>query len=671
MTDGNLFPEISSEPPTEFKTDALSPDPNTLATSSNLDASQTGPGKTEPIQPPFPASEPAAGETASAVLPESDNPAPWDGSLPPNLPPEIPSTMPPAPKGKPSGNFWLWAAPALLLVLIMFVVGARAFMMRGIANVSLDVVRPKSGDNVFLNQPLTVVARIRSSNGWSKANFYVNNQLAQSIPGQDSNYDQELNFNWTPRAEGAMMLRVLVTNTKGDQTASEDIAVMVIMGESGATITPLPAASATTTLTPTKGPSPTPCVDLFEIISESGLVQGTKMDAARPFTKSWTLKNVGSCKWEKYKFVFVSGSLLGSTTPLPVPITEPGGTADLNLNLLSPSIAGNFIGKWRVQNAKGDLFGPEMVYGLMIPSPTPTVTPTKTDTPTPRPTSTPRPSLTPRFTFTATATRAPTSTSTAVPSVTPTPTPMPTVTDIPTFTVTHTPIDTPTAMPTSTFTPVPPSPKYIYSDDFSDNTSGWPEGSTDDSTYLYVDGAYAIVINTKNFLQPIVPNDYLGTGDARIEVDVWKVAGSEEGGFGIVCGFENPKNFFIMGISTDGSVGVYQIIDEKVFALFEKAGQFTPTDPYKLIANCQNGHFTLDVNGTILIDLTNPVLTSNGGVGIYGSSLKNGSFNFKIDNFKVEQADQIEAILFRNLSSTPILPVGIRLKNANPKNQRK
>jgi len=257
------------------------------------------------------------------------------------------------------------------------------------------------------------------------------------------------------------MLRVFVTNQKGDQTATEDVALMVVRGESGAIITPLPTASATITLTPTKGPSPTPCTDLFEIIAESGLVQGTKMDVGRPFTKSWTLKNVGSCKWEKYKFVFVSGSLLGSTTPQPVPITETGGTAMLNLNLVSPSIAGNFIGKWRVQNSRGDLFGPELVYGLVVPSPTPTITPTKTDTPTPRPSSTPR------FTFTAIATRAftptntpppPTPTNTGVPSVTPTPTPIatdtPTFTIIPTATDTLTPTFTPET-PTQTDTPTP------------------------------------------------------------------------------------------------------------------------------------------------------------------------------------------------------------------------
>jgi hypothetical protein len=634
MADGNLFPEISSEPPHEFNTDALSPDPDTLATYSNMDASQTGLGKTENIQPPFPASEPAAGETASTVLPKADNPAPWDDSLPPNLPPENILTMPPVPKGKPSGNFWLWAAPALLLVLILFVVGARAFMMRGIANVSLDVVRPKSGDNVFLNQPLTVVARIRSSNGWSKANFYVNNQLAQSIPGQDSNYDQELSFNWTPRAEGAMMLRVLVTNTKGDQTASEDIAVMVITGESGATITPLPAASATTTLTPTKGPSPTPCVDLFEIISESGLVQGTKMDAARPFTKSWTLKNVGSCKWEKYKFVFVSGSLLGSTTPLPVPITEPGGTADLNLNLLSPSIAGDFIGKWRVQNAKGDLFGPEMVYGLMIPSPTPTVTPTKTDTPTPRPTSTPRPSLTPRFTFTSTSTK------TFTPTYTATYTPTTTIT--PTFIVTSTLADTPTPTATSTQTDTPTptaTTVYIYSDDFSNINSGWPIDDVNDSrTIGYLDGAYRIEINAENYMEPVIPKKYSGTGDVVIEVDAWKEAGTNKGDFGVLCGYKDYDNYFFMGISTDGAARVTQVSGGEESNLQYQKKIFTPADKYHLIASCQDGHYTLKVNGKTAIDLEDSILTSAGAVGIYGGAFEAGTFIYFFDNFKAEQS---------------------------------
>jgi len=176
MTDGNLFPEISSTPLPEFNPDALSPDPDTVASTSNP----------EPLPP---LNLPQA-EVAPPVFPEPMDPILVDGSLPPNLPPDDFAALSPAPHGKRRSDFWLWAAPALLLIVIMFAVGVRAFIMGGIANVSLDVVRPKSGENVFLNQPVTVVANIRSSNGWSRANFYVNNQLMQSIPGAQANYDQ-------------------------------------------------------------------------------------------------------------------------------------------------------------------------------------------------------------------------------------------------------------------------------------------------------------------------------------------------------------------------------------------------------------------------------------------------------------------------------------------------
>ncbi len=457
MTEGNLFPELSSEPQPEIKSDGLAPDPDTNSNPSNLEVLPLSSVLPEELTPP--------------VVVEPVNPVLGDGTVPPTLPPDNSGTLTPSPQAKRPGTFWLWAAPILLLLLITFAVGVRAFIVRGIANISLDVVRPRSGESVILDRPISVVARIRSSNGWSKANFYVNNQLMRTINAtQESNFDQELSFAWTPNVEGATMLRVQVTNQQGNQTATEDVAVLVVNGQNSATITPLPAASATITLTPTKGPSPTPCTDLFEIISESGLVMGTQMDLARPFTKSWTLKNVGSCQWDKYKFVFVSGLLLGATTPLQVPITEPGGTATLNLNLTSPSIAGNFIGKWRVQNSKGDLFGPELVYGLMIPSPTPTITPTKTDTPTPRPTFTPRPSLTPRFSLTPTTTRTYTPTASATTTSTPTFTLTPTNTDVPTATYiltpepptpTETPTETPTQPPTPTQTPTPTEVDWV------------------------------------------------------------------------------------------------------------------------------------------------------------------------------------------------------------------
>ena len=183
-------------------------------------------------------------------------------------------------------------------------------------------------------------------------------------------------------------------------------------------------------------------------------------------------------------------------------------------------------------------------------------------------------------------------------------------------------------------------------------------GVNDDSTFGYMDGAYAIVINSESFLEPVVAKNYMGTGDAVFEVDAWKDAGSDAGDFGVICGFQDFENYFIMGISTDGSIGVYQMKSDEESTLLFQERRFTPADKYHLIANCQNGHFTLDVNGKIAIDLIDPVLTSDGKVGIYGGAFEKGPFIYYFDNFKAEQAGPVPTDPFTILPNTPIAELG-------------
>ncbi|MEA4812973.1 MAG: NBR1-Ig-like domain-containing protein [Anaerolineaceae bacterium] len=409
MEDNSLFPEISGHSDPEIKLDALSPDPDTSA----ADMHTAIPVPQEQSRMP---SENAEPEAAPLHLAEG---IPSDGTV------SIETSK------KAARNFWLWAVPSLLALILLIAFGLRSCLVKQIANVSVEVIRPKSGESVALSQPVEVIAQIRSSKGWSEVNFYVNKQLLESVSATpDSGYNQQVKFTWVPATEGPTMLRVKVNNQNGSQSAAEELAIMVLKTESTVTATPTPAASPTITPTPTRGPSPTACSDLFEIISESGLALETKIEQGKTFTKGWQVRNLGTCKWEKYKFVFMSGSLLGASSPIPVPITEPGGIAELHLNLLSPSIAGNFIGKWRLQNAKGDIFGPELVYSLIIPSPTPTITPTQTETPTPWPTRTPTASKTSPATATPTLTS--TSTETATETATPTLTETSTLTPTPT-----------------------------------------------------------------------------------------------------------------------------------------------------------------------------------------------------------------------------------------------
>ncbi len=247
------------------------------------------------------------------------------------------------------------------------------------------------------------------------------------------------------------------------------------------------------------------------------------------------------------------------------------------------------------------------------------------------------------------ATVAPTETAAPTATTAPTETPAPTATTQPTN----------TASPVSpTFTPQPETAGYTYSDDFSDVYSGWPIGVNDNSAFGYEEGAYFIEIKSESFVEPVVAKDYLGTGDAVFEVDAWKGAGSDAGDFGVVCDFQDFDNYITMGIRTDGSISLYQMKDGEESTLLYQERRFTPADKYHLIANCQKGHFTLDVNGKVAIDLEDPILTSDGRVGIYGGSFEEGPFMYYFDNFKAEQTGKVTTDPFSDLPTAPLAELG-------------
>jgi hypothetical protein len=77
------------------------------------------------------------------------------------------------------------------------------------------------------------------------------------------------------------------------------------------------------------------------------------------FTKSWRLKNVGTCSWTtSYALVFDSGDSMGGPAATGLTgVVNPGQTVDLAVNLTSPSTAGTYRGNYKLRNASGVLFG--------------------------------------------------------------------------------------------------------------------------------------------------------------------------------------------------------------------------------------------------------------------------------------------------------------------------
>lgn len=83
----------------------------------------------------------------------------------------------------------------------------------------------------------------------------------------------------------------------------------------------------------------------------------TTMSPGQDFTKTWKIKNIGSCTWgEGYKLVFSYGEKMsGEAVPLSAAIA-PGQEVDVSVNFTAPDLAGTYFSSWTMQNAKGIAF---------------------------------------------------------------------------------------------------------------------------------------------------------------------------------------------------------------------------------------------------------------------------------------------------------------------------
>jgi len=99
--------------------------------------------------------------------------------------------------------------------------------------------------------------------------------------------------------------------------------------------------------------------DQAQFIADITIPDGTTLAPGTAFTKTWRLKNIGTCTWTtSYALVFVSGDALGAPAVVNLPSSvAPGATVDLSVNMTAPTSAGHYIGYWKLRNAAGVLFG--------------------------------------------------------------------------------------------------------------------------------------------------------------------------------------------------------------------------------------------------------------------------------------------------------------------------
>ena len=223
------------------------------------------------------------------------------------------------------------------------------------------------------------------------------------------------NINLSPLA-GQTVKFILHVNAYGSPVGDRALWGNPVIVRQGVTPPPtFTGTPATSTPTRTPGPvtvtvAPSSC-DRAQFVADVTVPDGTVMNPGQTFTKTWRLKNLGPCAWNKsYQLVFVSGEQMGAPASAAFPKdVAVGQTVDLSVNMTAPSAAGSYRGYWMFKNANGVLFGigaqANKPWWVDIKVSGPTVTPGgPTRTPTATPTGpTPTPNANSAYDFVANA----------------------------------------------------------------------------------------------------------------------------------------------------------------------------------------------------------------------------------------------------------------------------
>ena len=155
--------------------------------------------------------------------------------------------------------------------------------------------------------------------------------------------------------------------TQAVQTFAADLTLTAFAAPTNtpaATITPLATFTAGSTSTggvavgtaPVAGATAS-CYGM-SFVSDVTIPDNTPVSSGQAFTKTWKVKNAGSCAWDAgFKFAFTGGEQMGGATfTLPAAVAA-GAVYDISVPMTAPSRTGTLRGNWRMSTAAGQFFG--------------------------------------------------------------------------------------------------------------------------------------------------------------------------------------------------------------------------------------------------------------------------------------------------------------------------
>ena len=183
-----------------------------------------------------------------------------------------------------------------------------------------------------------------------------------------------------------------------------------------------------------------------------------------------------------------------------------------------------------------------------------------------------------------------------------------------------------------------PTGGILYMDDFSNLKTGWPSWHDQNGSLIdYQASGLRILVNapqTDLFARPGKNFD-----NARIEVDAVKIGGTDNNHFGILCRYQDLKNYYAFLITSDGYDGIVKVKDGSFSMLSGATLEYNQDirqgqSQNHLRADCTGQTLSLWVNNHRALSASDATFSS-GGIGLTAGSDAAGGVDLYFDNFIV------------------------------------
>jgi hypothetical protein len=141
------------------------------------------------------------------------------------------------------------------------------------------------------------------------------------------------------------------------EPATQEVVQVTVTPEAVASLEP-----AQTAQTPPTEAAPVTtdggCTLSAAYVADITIPDNTEVAPGASFTKTWRIRNSGSCTWEEgTQLVFASGEALGGPATVVVPRTTPNSAVDISVTLIGPQAAGTYRSNWQLQAPDGTRYG--------------------------------------------------------------------------------------------------------------------------------------------------------------------------------------------------------------------------------------------------------------------------------------------------------------------------